>query len=97
MRRTAYRPDPWQAPEWIVAGGGVACAVVMLLGTGYDAADLNPSLYPLTWPPLPLVPVLGILRRRPGRPGRAAAGAPPRPRRRAPRGRGRRPASAVAA
>jgi energy-coupling factor transport system permease protein len=61
VHRTAYRPDPWLLPEWIVAGGGLACGVVMVLGIGYDPADLDPSLYPLSWPALPLVPVLGIL------------------------------------
>lgn len=61
VRRTAYRPDPWRLPEWLVAGGGVACAVIMFVTTRYDAVDLNPSLYPLSWPPLPLVPVLGTM------------------------------------
>jgi energy-coupling factor transport system permease protein len=77
VKRTAYRPDPWRRPEWIVAGGGVACAVIMFVNAGYDVADLNPSLYPLSWPSLPLVPVLGILLA-----GVAALAAPPPLRRR---------------
>ena len=40
---------------------GVASAVLLYLGTGYNAADLNPSFYPLQFPPLPLAPVLAIL------------------------------------
>jgi energy-coupling factor transport system permease protein len=83
VRRTAYRPDPWRLPEWIVAAGGIACAVIMCLNTGYDVADLNPSFYPLSWPPLPVLPALGILLA-----GLAALAAPPPVRRRpAPRPR----------
>jgi energy-coupling factor transport system permease protein len=77
IQRTAYRPDPWRLPECIVAGGGVLCAVIMFSNSGYAAADLNPSLYPLTWPPLPLLPVLGIVVA-----GLAALAAPPPVRRR---------------
>lgn len=77
IKRTAYRPDPWRAPEWLVAGGGITCAVIIFLSAGYDVADLNPSLYPLRWPTLPLVPVLGILTA-----GLAALAAPPPVRRR---------------
>lgn len=57
VTRTRYRPDPWLAPEWIVAGCGVLCAVLL-----YVSADgLNPSFSPLQWPTLPLVPAVGIL------------------------------------
>ncbi len=77
VHRTAYRPDRWLLPEWIVAGGGIACAVVMFLSPGYDRSDLNPSLSPLGWPALPLLPVLGILVA-----GLAALAAPPPVRRR---------------
>jgi energy-coupling factor transport system permease protein len=58
---TNYRPDPWRGPEWLVAGCGIATAVVMVLGGRYDTADLNPSLSPLAWPNLPLVALGGIL------------------------------------
>jgi energy-coupling factor transport system permease protein len=61
VTRTSYRPDPWRLPEWLVAGCGVAAAVVLFWTTGYRAADLNPTLYPLRWPPLPVVPTLVIL------------------------------------
>jgi energy-coupling factor transport system permease protein len=61
VRRTHYRPDPWRAPEWIVAGCGLATAVLLYLSTGYNANDLNPSFYPLRFPPLPLVPTVAIL------------------------------------
>jgi energy-coupling factor transport system permease protein len=61
VARTAYRPDPWRGPEWTVAGCGLLSAVLLLTSTGYDPAQLNPTLYPLHWPALPLVPTLAIL------------------------------------
>ncbi|MFT4288958.1 CbiQ family ECF transporter T component [Nocardioides sp.] len=61
VSRTSYRPDPWRAPEWIVAGAGVLSAVLMFLSSQYSAADLNPSFYPLRWPTLPLLPTLAVL------------------------------------
>jgi energy-coupling factor transport system permease protein len=61
MRRTRYRPDPWRAPELLVAGSGLlACAIGFLAGS-VDAINLVPSLYPLTWPQVPLVSSLGVL------------------------------------
>jgi energy-coupling factor transport system permease protein len=54
---TRYRPDPWRTPEWLVAGSGVACATLMYLDT--DGLDLSVS--PLTWPSLPLLPVIAFL------------------------------------
>ncbi|MCX4658381.1 energy-coupling factor transporter transmembrane component T [Streptomyces uncialis] len=61
ITRTTYRPDPWRFAEWAVAGCGVLSAVVLLGGAGFDAAALNPSIYPLSWPTLPLVPAAAIL------------------------------------
>ncbi|MFJ6945349.1 energy-coupling factor transporter transmembrane component T [Streptomyces wuyuanensis] len=61
VTRTSYRPDPWLPAEWAVAGCGVVSAVVLFAGTGFDAAELNPSIYPLSWPTLPLVPAAAIL------------------------------------
>ncbi|MGA5699659.1 energy-coupling factor transporter transmembrane component T [Peterkaempfera bronchialis] len=61
VRRTSYRPDPWRLPEWLVAGCGVVAAVLLFVTAGYSATELNPSLYPLSWPTLPLVPVAAIL------------------------------------
>ncbi len=57
---TQYRPDPWRAPEWIVAASGVVPAVVLLAGTGLSPSALNPSVTPLAWPSMPLVPALAI-------------------------------------
>ncbi|MGV9791513.1 energy-coupling factor transporter transmembrane component T [Streptomyces sp. NPDC003435] len=61
VTRTTYRPDPWLLPEWTVAGSGLLSAVLLLTHLGYDAAQLNPTFYPLTWPGLPLVPTAAIL------------------------------------
>ncbi|SHG31574.1 energy-coupling factor transport system permease protein [Jatrophihabitans endophyticus] len=72
VQRTAYRPDRWRTPESLVAGGGVVCATVMFLTVGYDPTQLNPGLYPLAFPSLPLLPVAAILAA-----GAAALTAPP--------------------
>ncbi|MFJ7128523.1 energy-coupling factor transporter transmembrane component T [Streptomyces sp. NPDC098101] len=61
VTRTTYRPDPWRLPEWAVAGCGVLSAVLLFSNAGFDAAELNPSIYPLSWPTLPLVPAAAIL------------------------------------
>ncbi|MFD0417406.1 energy-coupling factor transporter transmembrane component T [Streptomyces sp. NPDC127108] len=61
VTRTAYRPDPWRFEEWAVAACGVLSAVLLFTNVGFDAAELNPSLYPLSWPTLPLVPAAAIL------------------------------------
>ncbi len=73
VSRSRYRPDPWQWPEWLVAGSGVASAVVFCLHLGYHAAALNPVVgYPLQWPPLPVLPAVASLV-----PALAAIAAPP--------------------
>jgi len=61
VQRTRYRPDPWRLAEWGVAASGVAVAGLMFALGRVDPADLNPSLQPLTWPPLPLGPTIAIL------------------------------------
>lgn len=61
VARSRYRPDPWGLPEWSVAGCGILCALVLTAHTGYDPAALNPSLYPLRWPSLPLLPAAAVL------------------------------------
>ncbi|MEU5329409.1 energy-coupling factor transporter transmembrane component T [Streptomyces parvus] len=61
VTRTTYRPDPWRFAEWAVASCGVLSAVLLFVNVGYDAAELNPSIYPLSWPTLPLVPAAAIL------------------------------------
>ena len=58
--RTQYRPDPWKAPEWVVAASGIIPAVVLMAGIGFDPLLLDPSVDPLRWPSMPLVPALAI-------------------------------------
>jgi energy-coupling factor transport system permease protein len=61
VSRSRYRPDPWRWPEWAVTGCGLACAVVLSLNLGAGQAALNPPVYPLHWPPLPVLPAVAIL------------------------------------
>jgi energy-coupling factor transport system permease protein len=61
VSRTHYRPDPWRWPEWAVAAAGLASVAGLCLTVGYNQAALNPSVYPLQWPSLPLVPAVAIL------------------------------------
>jgi energy-coupling factor transport system permease protein len=61
VSRSHYRPDPWGWPEWIVSGCGLVSAAGLCLTVGYSPAAVNPSLYPLQWPTLPLVPAAAIL------------------------------------
>ena len=61
VSRSHYRPDPWRWPEWAVAGAGLASVAGLCLSVGYNPAALNPSVYPLQWPSLPLVPAAAIL------------------------------------
>ncbi len=72
VSRTAYRPDPWRWPEWVVAGCGLGCAAVFCLNVGYDPAALNLAFSPLRWPVLPVLPAVAIVVA-----GLAAFAAPP--------------------
>lgn len=59
--RSRYRPDPWRTAEWGVAGTGLLVAVVVAATGSVDATALHPSLSPLTWPTLPLLPAAAVL------------------------------------
>ncbi|HEV7655929.1 MAG TPA: CbiQ family ECF transporter T component [Mycobacteriales bacterium] len=61
VRRSVYRPDPWRLPETLVAGSGLVAAAVLVLTSTVDAANLFPSLDPLSWPGLPLAGTAGVL------------------------------------
>lgn len=61
VSRTHYRPDPWRWPEWVVTTCGLVSAVGLCVTVGYNPAVLNPSVYPLHWPSLPLIPAVAIL------------------------------------
>jgi len=59
VQRSRYRPDPRRLPETLTAlagrrrGAAVRTAAV-------DPANLYPSLSPLEWPQLALLPVLAV-------------------------------------
>lgn len=61
VHRSRYRPDPWRVPEWTVLGCALLSITVLSLGIGFSTAQLNPSFYPLQWPPLPPAAALAIL------------------------------------
>ena len=61
IRRTQYRPDPWRLPEWSTSISGVVAAATAIAVGIHDASALNPSLFPLAWPTLPVLPAAGIL------------------------------------
>ena len=58
---TRYRPDPWRTAEWLVAASGLFVATGLFLAGHVNPANLNPSLQPLEWPTIQLVPLLAIL------------------------------------
>ncbi|WP_412104374.1 energy-coupling factor transporter transmembrane component T [Streptomyces europaeiscabiei] len=59
--RTRYRPDVWGVRAWLVAGSGVAVAVLLIVLAAYDSAALHPTVVPLSSPDLPLRPTAAIL------------------------------------
>jgi energy-coupling factor transport system permease protein len=61
VSRTRYRADPWRTPEWAVVTSGLACVVAIFVVGWVDPLALVPSLSPLRWPSLPLLPALGVL------------------------------------
>ena len=59
--RTVYRPDPWRWPETVtVASGAITVAVYTVVAVAMPLTML-PTTNPLTWPALPLVPLLATL------------------------------------
>ena len=61
IERSRYRPDPWRLEEWGVSLIGVSIAAVMVAVSTVDPTALHPSLQPLRWPQLPLVPAAAVL------------------------------------
>ncbi|MFF0554826.1 energy-coupling factor transporter transmembrane protein EcfT [Streptomyces sp. NPDC004266] len=59
--RTRYRPDRWGARAWLVAGSGVAVAVLMIRASAYAPEALRPGVVPLEAPELPLWPAVSVL------------------------------------
>ena len=61
VRRTAYRPDPWRAPEWVTVGSGLLAVSALLATRRTDPLGLTLPLEPLAWPALPPLALLGLL------------------------------------
>lgn len=61
LRSTRYRPDPWGLAAWVTAGSGIATGALLYATTRLDPANLYPSLSPLSWPQLSVLPLVGIL------------------------------------
>jgi energy-coupling factor transport system permease protein len=61
VKRSVYRPDRWHLAEVLVAACGLTAAAALYFTASIDASNLYPSLDPLTWPTLPLLPLAGIL------------------------------------
>lgn len=58
--RTRYRPDRWLLAEWLVSLCGVA-AVVGVVVSGRLGDALDPSVYPLELPAVPVAAAVGVL------------------------------------
>lgn len=59
--RSRYRPDPWRATEWAVAGSGLATLAVFAVAAAAGVTGLAVGFPPLQVPPLPLWPAAGVL------------------------------------
>lgn len=59
--RTRYRPDPWRAPETVVAASGLVPGVVFVAVSFTDPLALFGQYAPPVWPGLPLLPTLAVL------------------------------------
>jgi len=61
VTRSSYRPDTWQLAECLIVASGLIAGVSVYLTSRVDPADLNPSLSPLAWPQVALLPLIGVL------------------------------------
>ncbi len=59
--RSAYRREPWRAPEWAVCLLGVLPAVVLLRADAEGEAGVRMPQVPLIWPGLPSVAVAVVI------------------------------------
>ena len=60
-RRSRYRPDPWAAPEWVVASSGAIAGALVLAAAQRGVPGIILQTSPAVWPTLPWLPTLGIL------------------------------------
>ena len=61
MQRTRYRPDRWGGPECAIVASGLAAVGAMAVAHALELPGVTVSFVPLAVPPLPLLPVVGIL------------------------------------
>jgi energy-coupling factor transport system permease protein len=61
VRRSRYRPDRWRTAELLTVAAGITAGALMYATTKVDPADLYPSLSPMTWPALGVLPALAVL------------------------------------
>lgn len=59
--RTRYRPDPWWAPEWCVAGAGLVTALAVTMAAIWEPVAMATATDPPTWPALPLLAIVGVV------------------------------------
>ncbi|MFF3331131.1 energy-coupling factor transporter transmembrane component T [Streptomyces sp. NPDC002888] len=59
--RTRYRPDTWNVRACLVAGAGIAVAVLLTVAASTDPTALHPTTVPLVAPTLPLWPAAAVL------------------------------------
>ena len=58
--RTAYRRDPWRAPEWVTCALGVLPAALLTYAEGDGWPGITLIQVPLDWPPLPALPASAL-------------------------------------
>jgi energy-coupling factor transport system permease protein len=62
LQRSRYRPDRWGAVEWLIVGSGLVALGTMVLAHALKSPGMVVSFVStVAVPPLPLLPVLGIL------------------------------------
>ncbi|MFD5325394.1 energy-coupling factor transporter transmembrane component T [Streptomyces sp. NPDC127092] len=59
--RTRYRPDRWGVRAWLVAGSGMAVAVLVIRTGAAVPEALHPGVVPLEAPGLPVWPAVSVL------------------------------------
>ena len=60
-RRSRYRPDPWAAPEWVVASSGAIAGALVLVAAQRGVPGIILQTSPAVWPVLPWLPAFGVL------------------------------------
>jgi energy-coupling factor transport system permease protein len=61
VTRSSYRPEHWGLAELCVAASGLTAATLVHLTSQVAPAVLNPTLNPVAWPEVTLLPVVGIV------------------------------------